>query len=230
MISEEIVNQLVPQVRGGPSGFGDLGEVGSLGLRAKVPESLNDECVWIAKDTDLEKYGESTVIKCEFISSNVDDPYVIKTVDDTKLTITGEYGLATFDKLSYTFKDIETNEIFKVTGWPPTDPRAKYMFKFEEDSRSSRHIEYIVDYVIEFDFSPLLIAPTTTPPALPATDFLPEDIDIITDVATTDPLTYNFYVDEENEKAYRRDRVKFVQLVRNYSFRALGEEIIKAVS
>ena len=221
MISEEIMNQLVPQVRGGQSGFGDLGEVGSLSLRVKVPKPLDDECVWIAKDTDFDDYGESTVIKCEFISTNVNDPYVIKTVDDTKLTLTGEYGLATFDKLSYEFKDIVTNETFKVTGWPPTDPRAKYMFKFEEDSRRSRLVEYVVDYVIEFNLSPLLaVSPPTTL----------EELDIITDVATTDPLTYNFYVDEVNEKAYRRDRVKFVQLVRNYSFRALGEEIAKAVS
>ena len=230
MISEEIINQIAPQLRGGGSGFGDLGEVGSLGLRVKVPEPLDDECVWIAKDTDLEKYGESTVIKCEFISTDVDDPYVIKTVDDTKLTLTGEYGLATFDQLSYEFKDIETNETFKVTGWPPTDPRAKYMFKVDQDPREIRHVEYVVDYIIEFDFSPLLIAPPAIPPALPAPDFLPEELGIITDTATTDPLTYNFYVDEENEKAYRRDRVKFVQLVRNYNFRALGEEIAKAVS
>jgi len=221
MISEELINQLAPQLRGGQSGFGDLGEVGSLSLRVKVPKPLDDECVWIAKDTDFDDYGESTVIKCEFISTNVNDPYVIKTVDDTKLTLTGEYGLATFDKLSYEFKDIVTNEIFKVTGWPPTDPRAKYMFKFEEDSRRSRLVEYVVDYVIEFNLSPLLaVSPPTTL----------EELDIITDVATTDPLTYNFYVDEVNEKAYRRDRVKFVQLVRNYSFRALGEEIAKAVS
>ena len=221
MISEELINQLAPQLRGGQSGFGDLGEVGSLSLRVKVPKPLDDECVWIAKDTDFDDYGESTVIKCEFISTNVNDPYVIKTVDDTKLTLTGEYGLATFDKLSYEFKDIVTNETFKVTGWPPTDPRAKYMFKFEEDSRRSRLVEYVVDYVIEFNLSPLLaVSPPTTL----------EELDIITDVATTDPLTYNFYVDEVNEKAYRRDRVKFVQLVRNYSFRALGEEIAKAVS
>ena len=221
MISEELINQLAPHLRGGQSGFGDLGEVGSLSLRVKVPKPLDDECVWIAKDTDFDDYGESTVIKCEFISTNVNDPYVIKTVDDTKLTLTGEYGLATFDKLSYEFKDIVTNEIFKVTGWPPTDPRAKYMFKFEEDSRRSRLVEYVVDYVIEFNLSPLLaVSPPTTL----------EELDIITDVATTDPLTYNFYVDEVNEKAYRRDRVKFVQLVRNYSFRALGEEIAKAVS
>jgi len=230
MISEELINQLAPQLRGGQSGFGDLGEVGSLSLRVKVPKPLDDECVWIAKDTDFDDYGESTVIKCEFISTNVNDPYVIKTVDDTKLTLTGEYGLATFDKLSYEFKDIVTNETFKVTGWPPTDPRAKYMFKFEEDSRRSRLVEYVVDYIIEFDFSPLLVSPPAVPPApaLPAPT--PEELDIITDVATTDPLTYNFYVDEVNEKAYRRDRVKFVQLVRNYSFRALGEEIAKAVS
>jgi hypothetical protein len=218
MISEELINQLVPQVRGGQSGFGDLGEVGSLGLRAKVPEPLDDECVWIAKDTDFNDYGESTVIKCEFISTDVDDPYVIKTVDDTKLTLTGEYGLATFDRLSYEFKDIVTNETFKVTGWPPTDPRAKYMFKFEEDPRRSRLVEYVVDYVIEF------VLDLDSPPKTL------EELEIRTDVATTDPLTYNFYVDEDNEKAYRRDRVKFVQLVRNYSFRALGEEIAKVVS
>ena len=222
MISEEIVNQLVPQARGGPSGFGDLGETATF-------YSLDDQCIWLARDTDLEDYGESVVVKCEFVSTNSEDASVIKTVDDTKLSLTGEYGLATFDRLSYEFKDIETNETFKVEGWPPTDPRAKYMFKVNQDPRRIRDIDYFVDYIIEFDFSPLLVSPPAVPPAPALPPPTPEELDIITDVATTNPLTYNFYVDEENEKAYRRDRVKFVQAVRNYSFTRLTPEIAKAV-
>ena len=213
MISEEIVNQLVPQARGG---FGDLGETATF-------YSLDDQCIWLARDTDLEDYGESMVVKCEFVSSSSEDSSVIKTVDDTKLSLTGEYGLATFDRLSYEFKDIETNETFKVEGWPPTDPRAKYMFKVNQDPRRIRDIYYFVDYIIEFDFSSLLVSPPAPPPPTP------EELGIITDVATANPLTYNFYVDEENEKAYRRDRVRFIQAVRNYSFTRLNLEIAKAV-
>ncbi len=218
MISEEIMNQLVPQVRGGQSGFGDLGEIGSF-------RDLNEQCIWLRKNTDLADYGESTVLQCEFISTNVDDPYVIKTTDDTKLTLTGEYGLATFDRLSYEFKDIETNSTFKIEGWPPTDPRAKYMFRVNQDPRLTRDVDYIVDFIIEFNFSPLLVMKSTTPP----TRTTPAEIGIITDIATNDPLTYNFYVDIENEKAYRKDRVRFVQTVRNYSFERLGAEIGKIV-
>ena len=136
--------------------------------------------------------------------------------------MSGEYGLATFDRLSYEFKDINTNETFKMSGWPPTDPRAKYMFKLNQDPRTGRELEYTVNFLIEFDYSALLISPPSSPPT---PDPTAEDLGIITDIASSNPTTYNFYVDLDNDKAYRKDQIRFTQFVRNYSFSRLTSEL-----
>lgn len=213
MISQDTMNQLVHQNRG----VGDLGEVGTF-------ETVNNQCVWIPKNTDAANYGLSSVIECELVSSTVNDPLVIKTATSSQFNLSGEYGLATFDQLSYEFKDINTNETFKMSGWPPTDPRAKYMFKLNQDPRTSRELDYVVDFVIEFDYSALLISPPSSPITPNPTV---EDLGIITDIASSNPTTYNFYVDLDNDKAYRKDRVTFTQFVRNYSFSRLTSELAK---
>ena len=211
MISDEIINALVPQ----PRGVGDLGELGTF-------QSVNSQCVWLPKDTDEANYDLSSVIGCELVSSTSNDPLVIKTTTSSQVNLSGEYGLATFDRLSYEFKDINTNETFKMSGWPPTDPRAKYMFKLNQDPRTGRELEYAVDFVIEFDYSALLISPPSSPPT---PDPTAEDLGIITDIASSNPTMYNFYVDSDNDKAYRKDRVTFTQFVRNYSFSRLTSEL-----
>ena len=53
MISDEIINALVPQ----PRGVGDLGELGTF-------QSVNSQCVWLPKDTDEANYDLSSVIGC----------------------------------------------------------------------------------------------------------------------------------------------------------------------
>ena len=213
MISDEIINAFVPQ----PRGIGDLGELGTF-------QSVNSQCVWLPKDTDEANYDLSSVIGCELVSSTSNDPLVIKTTTSSQVNLSGEYGLATFDRLSYEFKDINTNETFKMSGWPPTDPRAKYMFKLNQDPRTGRELEYAVDFVIEFDYSALLISPPSSPITPNPTA---EDLGIITDIASSNPTTYNFYVDSDNDKAYRKDRVTFTQFVRNYSFSRLTSELAK---
>ena len=213
MISDEIINALVPQ----PRGIGDLGELGTF-------QSINSQCVWLPKDTDEASYDIFSVIGCELVSSTSNDPLVIKTTTSSQVNLSGEYGLATFDRLSYEFKDINTNETFKMSGWPPTDPRAKYMFKLNQDPRTGRELEYAVDFVIEFDYSALLISPPSSPPT---PDPTAEDLGIITDIASSNPTMYNFYVDSDNDKAYRKDRVTFTQFVRNYSFSRLTSELAK---
>lgn len=193
MITSDIMNQLVPLDRG----LGDLGEVATF-------DSLNSQCVWEPNTNDESEYGIPTVIKCELASVDIDDPSVIKSINDTEMSLTGEYGLSTFDQLSYEFKDIETNEIFKESGWPPTDPRVKYMFKLHQDPRDNRDVNYFVDFIIEFDMSSLS-----------------DPLETI--IATTNPLTYNLYV--VDDYAYRRDRITFNHTVRNYSFRKLASEL-----
>jgi hypothetical protein len=212
MITDEIVNSMVPQERG----ISDLGENATF-------EQINLSCIWEPRDNDQSEYGVSAVIGCEFISTDVNDPLITKSVDNDKVNITGEYGISTFDRISYEFKDIETNETFHVKGWPPTDPRIKYMYKLNQDPREIRDVNYIVDFLIEFDFSSLLVAPPSTevPPPPPPT---PSELGIITDSVGSN---YNFYVDESTEKAYRKDRVIFNQTVRNYSFRKLAPELKK---
>ena len=211
MISDEIINALVPQ----PRGVGDLGELGTF-------QSVNSQCVWLPKDTDEASYDIFSVIGCELVSSTSNDPLVIKTTTSSQVNLSGEYGLATFDRLSYEFKDINTNETFKMSGWPPTDPRAKYMFKLNQDPRTGRELEYTVNFLIEFDYSALLISPPSSPPT---PDPTAEDLGIITDIASSNPTTYNFYVDLDNDKAYRKDQIRFTQFVRNYSFSRLTSEL-----
>ena len=90
MISDEIINALVPQ----PRGIGDLGELGTF-------QSINSQCVWLPKDTDEASYDIFSVIGCELVSSTSNDPLVIKTTTSSQVNLSGEYGLATFDRLSY---------------------------------------------------------------------------------------------------------------------------------
>jgi len=193
MITEEIMNSLVPQERG----ISDLGENGTF-------ESIDLSCSWIERDNDQLEYGIPTVINCQFISADVNDPSIIKSVNSTEVKLSGEYGLSTFDQLSYEFKDIETNETFKKSGWPPTDPRVKYMYKLNQDPRETRDVNYVVDFVVEFDMSEL-----------------EEPLETI--IANTNPLSYTLYVD--GDFAYRKDRVIFNQTVRNYTFRKLAIEL-----
>jgi len=198
MITEEIMNSLVPQERG----ISDLGENGTF-------ESIDLSCSWIERDNDQLEYGIPTVINCRFISADVNDPSIIKSVNSTEVKLSGEYGLSTFDQLSYEFKDIETNEIFKESGWPPTDPRAKYIFKLQQDPRDNRDVNYIVDFVIEFNMSELK-----------------EPLETI--VTNANPLMYTLYVD--GDCAYRKDRVIFNQTVRNYTFRKLESEFKNVIT
>ena len=200
MISDEIKNQLVAQDRG----TGDAGEVGSC-------ENARSICIWAEKTTDAAEYGTSKVIDIEYISSDVNDPSISTEQAGESLFILGEYTLATFEQISYSFRDIDTNESITKSGWPPTDPRIKYMYKLIEDPRTLRDVIQVVDFVIEFDFSSIGSPPTS-------------------DIATSDPITYNVYVDTANEKAYRKDRISFIHTVRNYSFRKLTSELAAVLS
>ena len=195
MISDEIKNQLVAQERT----LSLLDLVGSC-------EPISEVCSWSAKANDASNYGTSTVIGCKYISSDVYDPSIVTNASTTDLYITGEYGLATFDQISYKFKDIETNEKLSGSGWPPTDPRVKYMYELIEDPRLNRDVTHTVEFIIEFDFSSLGTPPTS-------------------DIATSDPITYNVYVDSANQKAYRKDHVPFAHTVRNYSYRKFADEL-----
>jgi len=185
MISDEIKNKLIAQ----PRGLGDLGEIATF-------DPLNEVCSWSPKDTDSADYGDSTVIGCKLISSS-NDPCVIRSCSSTQVILSGEYGLSTFDRLAYKYKDIETNEIFEVKGCPdPADPRTKYMFELIQDPRQNIDVKTVVEFLIEFDFSGRA-----------------GELGIITDD--------NLYVDEENKKVYRKDRIEFIQTVRNYGYKKL---------
>ena len=198
MISDEIKNQLIAQDRG----TGDLGEVESC-------SEINSTCNWLEKDTDAASYGTSTVIACTYISSDANDPLIITNASTTTLSITGEYGIATFNQLSYKFKDIETGESLTGSSWPPTDPRVIYMYELIEDPRANRDVTTVVEFLIEFDFSSIGTPPTSIAPTA---------------------ITYNLYVDTVNQKAYRKDRISFIHGVRNYCFKKLKTELSATLS
>ena len=209
MISDEIKAQLVAQDRG----TGDLGEVGSC-------EEINSTCDWSEKDTDAANYGTSTVIGCTYISSDANDPLIITDASTTNLSITGEYGLATFNEVSYKFKDINPPyELFTGSGWPPTVvPRHPsidthlpnyHIYELIEDPRTNRDVTTIVEFLIEFDFSSIATPPTSIAPSA---------------------STYSLYVDTVNEKAYRKDRISFVHTVRNYSYVKFRTQLLDALS
>lgn len=211
MISDEIKNQLVAQDRG----TGDLGEVGSC-------ENARAICTWSEQSSDAANYGTSTVVDITHISADVDDPSIETEVFGNSLFVLGEYGLSTFDDISYKFKDINPPyEYFTGSGWPPPfesrpptdDPHLPNYNVLEliEDSRTNRDVTRVVEFLIEFDFSSI-----STPPVL--------------DIATSNPITYNLYVDTVNEKAYRKDRISFVHTVRNYSFRKFTTELAAVTS
>jgi len=213
MISDEIKNQLVAQDRG----TGDLGLVGSC-------ENARAICTWSEQSTDAANYGTSTVVDITHISVDIDDPSIETEVFGNSLFILCEYGLATFDDISYKFKDINSqnhDETFTDSGWPPpfqSRPPADnpdlpnyHIYKLIEDPKQNRDVTHVVEFLIEFDFSSI-----GTPP--------------VSDTATSDPITYNLYVDTVNEKAYRKDRISFVHTVRNYSFRKFTTELAAVTS
>lgn len=188
MIDENIIEQLIPQERG----LSDLGEAGTF-------DEVNADCLWVEKETDADELGIPEVIGCSLVSTSAEDPLLITTVvDDSYLKVTGEYGLSSFDQLSYQYKDIDTNEHFTGYSWPPEDPRAKWMYKFNVDTRDTRDFEFVVDFIVKFDASGVTVPPTSQG-------------------------NFDLYV--EGTDAYRRDRVTFIQTVRNYTFRKLSEEL-----
>ena len=211
MISDVIKNQLVAQDRG----TGDLGLVGSC-------ENARVACTWSEQSTDAANYGTSTVIDVTYISTDVIDTSIETQAVGNSLFILGEYGLSTFPDISYRYKNINPPyEDFNGSGWPPPfKPRPPldnphlpnyHIYQLGEDSRQNRDITHTVEFLIEFDFSSIGTPPTSN-------------------IATSDPITYNLYVDTVNEKAYRKDRISFVHTVRNYSFRKFTSELEAVVS
>lgn len=211
MISNEIKNQLVAQDRG----TGDLGLVGSC-------ENARAICTWSEQSTDAASYGTSTVVDITYISTDVNDPSIETQAFGNSLFILGEYGLSTFPDISYKYKNINPpREAFNGSGWPPPfKPRPPldnphlpnyHIHELGEDSRQNRDVTHVVEFLIEFDFSSIGTPPTSN-------------------IATSDPITYNLYVDTVNEKAYRKDRISFVNTVRNYSFRKFTSELLAVVS
>ena len=80
------------------------------------------------------------------------------------------------------------------------------MFELIQDPRKNIDVKTVVEFIIEFDFSDLLVSSSSPSPTA-------SELGIITDD--------NLYVDEENQKAYRKDRIEFIQTVRNYGYKKL---------
>ena len=104
----------------------------------------------------------------EWRTENV-DPLIVETIEasrivtnediDTGTTLSdngdftysysGSFTIESFPNVSMEFRDFETeSDTVTITGWPPSDERAKDMFNFSLDPRDARTYEITIEWKI----------------------------------------------------------------------------------
>ena len=104
----------------------------------------------------------------EWGTENV-DPLIVETIEasgivtnediDTGTTLsdngdftyqyTGNFTIESFPNVSMEFRDFETeSDTVTITGWPPSDERAKDMFNFSLDPRDAQTYEITIEWKI----------------------------------------------------------------------------------
>jgi hypothetical protein len=114
-ISEEIIRQLTPQLRGvafpqnfdaSPVSF--VQEVGSFNINAPETAAVASRCQWKAKADDIANLGDPTVIQCELIAATTLDPNVSREIVNNQiLELGGFYGFDSFPNVTYKFKNTD---------------------------------------------------------------------------------------------------------------------------
>jgi hypothetical protein len=234
-ISEEIIRQLTPQLRGvafpqnfdaSPVSF--VQEVGSFNINAPETAAVASRCQWKAKADDIANLGDPTVIQCELIAATTLDPNVSREIVNNQiLELGGFYGFDSFPNVTYKFKN--------------TDYRPSTLDSPPELSSPIIPGEAPPEAIISGSGLPLpfnhpyfnslfeiKIDPTLTRDYNYSVDFIVEfdysSLDTAPSTITNDdsPETYQLYVDTVEQKAYRKDRFVFNQTVRNFTGEQIG--------
>ena len=107
---------------------------------------------WGSDNTDpllIETVEESTII------SNGDSDSGTRLVDngDYSYTYLGNYTVESFPNVDMTFRDFSTNEDITISGWPPSDERAKDMHEFNLDPLDAKTYEITISWKISAELN-----------------------------------------------------------------------------
>jgi hypothetical protein len=118
----------------------------------------------------------------EWSTENI-DPLIVETIEasrivtnedtDTGTTLsyngnftyryTGNFTIESFPNVTMEFRDFETeSDTVTITGWPPSDERAKDMFNFSLDPRDARTYKITIEWKISATEEVVLVPPSST--------------------------------------------------------------------
>lgn len=84
--------------------------------------------------------------------------------EDFTYTLSGLFDIDVFPNVSMTFRDFEKEEDVTITGWPPSDSRAKDMYQFNLDPRTEKDFSVTVEYKVSALSADSPIGPVTQSP------------------------------------------------------------------
>lgn len=110
-------------------------------------DSFSHNLIWGSDNTNpllIETVEDS------YIVSNTDIDSGTSLVDngDNTYTYSGIFSEESFPNVSMTFRDFTTNEDVTITGWPPSDERAKDMYRFSLDPLDAKTYEITISWKI----------------------------------------------------------------------------------
>jgi len=131
----------------------DLGEC-RTGYTSDITDDGSDDTfnhVLQWESTNTNPNIVETVVDSEVVL-NQDSDSGTSLVDNGNNTFTysGMFGVETFPNVSMTFRTDFVNDIDKtITGWPPSDPRAKDVYSFSLDPTGTKNINIWIEFKVK---------------------------------------------------------------------------------
>lgn len=110
-------------------------------------DTFNHLIEWGSDNTDplfVETIEQSFVVS----NSDIDSGTSLIDNGDFTYNYSGMYTIDSFPNVSMKFRDFETSQDIGITGWPPSDDRAKDMFEFNLDPRDANTYEIVITWKI----------------------------------------------------------------------------------
>ncbi len=160
-------------------------------------------------------------IESSTIISNNDNDSGTQLVDneDHSYTYFGNFTIESFPNVTMSFKDFDTSEDITITGWPPSNDKAKDMFEFSLDPRDARTLEIVIEWKISAELD-----------GVPETSSPYEYDSTLDKYVRTD--TFTFYIDAVNRTGEQFGLILTEYMNPNFSYEstAIKKEVVSIKS
>tara|TARA_R110000803_G_scaffold41971_2_gene90105 strand:- start:1944 stop:2534 length:591 start_codon:yes stop_codon:yes gene_type:complete len=136
----------------------DLGECRT----GYIDDAFNHLIEWGTENVDpliVETIEASGIVTNE----DIDTGTTLSDNGDFTYQYTGNFTTESFPNVSMEFRDFETeSDTVTITGWPPSDERAKDMFNFSLDPRDARTYEITIEWKISATEEVVVLVPPSS--------------------------------------------------------------------